>query len=546
MTALVGTSTVAMDKVSGFTNGAFSSLPNQWYQRGQGLIGAVPGSVAGIYALQIDGGQGIDVPAESIDFAQLVNQDMTYEAIVFVPAAGGSIAFNFEVNSRGALMAGNTPNTSGFLGLHVTFNAANNSIWYRANNNNTGGSGWIPIVGAGLRGTWVHIGFTVRFSTLETIIYLNGVNVGAVSSYGAVRPVNVPVAGYSWWIGVSGNAYYDTCYLQSFTMSYGVVRSAGWMTTSFGHIATDGVLPTDANTRLFMPPVLAADIEPVVTETIASSTELHIGTNQATGTYDIANLPQPFIELGRIDFGSLRAMEATYGQGYASGEMFGFSSAQERDMEPIKPGETTDSKKTISFPIYTLAGLPASGLPGEGSVAIPGASGVQTDRDLAGYVNAAGTFAHIGDGRYRYTFSNAEVAGSTEGNIWLRFKLSGFRTVTIRVPLRFGQVDVVAALAAATIRDAVLDAARSGHVAVGSVGEAIALSASLLQGNFLMDSVTNTANGQTVARLRCFNSGADAAAATAGGSGEGEFATFAVTTTYSGPNKIVTHRVVQQ
>lgn len=105
------------------------------------------------------------------------------------------------------------------------------------------------------------------------------------------------------------------------------------------------------------------------------------------------------------------------------------------------------------------------------------------------------------------------------------------------------EVDATAISAIAT---AILDAARSGHVTVGSVGEAIALSASLLQGNFYIDNVTNTDNGQTAARLRCFHTGAAAAAATQGGTGQGEFATFLVTTTYSGPNKITDHRVVQQ
>jgi len=106
---------------------------------------------------------------------------------------------------------------------------------------------------------------------------------------------------------------------------------------------------------------------------------------------------------------------------------------------------------------------------------------------------------------------------------------------------------VIAAIpTAAQIRDAILDAARAGHVIVGSVGEAIALSTSLLQGNFFIDNVTNTANGPTAQRLRCWTSAAGMAGATPGGVGQGEFATFIVTTTYSGPNKITTHRVVQQ
>lgn len=99
----------------------------------------------------------------------------------------------------------------------------------------------------------------------------------------------------------------------------------------------------------------------------------------------------------------------------------------------------------------------------------------------------------------------------------------------------------------AAIATAVLDAARSGHVVLGSIGEGVALATSLLQGNYYMDNVVNSdPNGQTSARIRCFHTGAAAGAATPGGSGEGEFATFVVTTTYTGPNKINIHKVVQQ
>lgn len=107
--------------------------------------------------------------------------------------------------------------------------------------------------------------------------------------------------------------------------------------------------------------------------------------------------------------------------------------------------------------------------------------------------------------------------------------------------------DIAAIPSAATIRDAVLDAARSGHIVVGSIGEGIALATSLLQGNFFIDNVDNTdPNGPTAQRLRCWLSAAAMAGVTAGGTGQGEFATFLVTTTYEGPNKIVTHKVVQQ
>jgi hypothetical protein len=229
-----------------------------------------------------------------------------------------------------------------------------------------------------------------------------------------------------------------------------------------------------------------------------------------------------------------------YTEGFYDGEIFGFSSQQEETMEPIQLGETDDDKKTISFRVYDSNGFPASGVTGEGAVATPVLGDVQTNRDLAGWVNATGTFSHILDGEYRYTFSNAEVATpGGEGNIYIRVAISGFRTVSRRIPIR----DIVTATKA---RDAVLNAVRSGFVGTGTIGEGIAIASSLLQGNFFMDQVTNTANGQTAARIRCFHDGATTAAATSGGSGQGEFATFLVTTAYSGPNKIVTHRVVQQ
>lgn len=229
-----------------------------------------------------------------------------------------------------------------------------------------------------------------------------------------------------------------------------------------------------------------------------------------------------------------------YTEGFYEGEIFGFSSQQEDDMEPIQLGETDDNKKTISFTVYDVNGYPASGLVGGGLVASPGVGDIQTNRDLAGYVNSTGTFAHFGDGEYRYTFSNAEVSsGGGEGSVWLRAKIGGFRTVVRRVPIR----DIATATKA---RDAILNAVRSGFVGVGTVGEGIAIASSLMQGNFYMDQVTNSSNGQTAARIRCFHTGAATSAATSGGSGQGEFATFIVTTAYSGPNKITTHRVVQQ
>ena len=235
------------------------------------------------------------------------------------------------------------------------------------------------------------------------------------------------------------------------------------------------------------------------------------------------------------------APQFQYSDGHTNGELYGFSSQREEDMEPVQLGETVDNKKTVSFRIWTDIGLPASGLPGDGNICSPAVGEIQVNRDLAGYVNATGTFSHIGDGVYRYTFPNSEVAsGGGEGNTWLRVKVSGFRTVAFRVPIRSLPPTETA------IVTAVLDAARSGHIGTGTIGEGVAAAMALLQGNFYMDQTTNTASGQTAARIRCFHTGAATSAATAGGSGEGEFATFLVTTAYSGASKITTHRVTQQ
>lgn len=91
----------------------------------------------------------------------------------------------------------------------------------------------------------------------------------------------------------------------------------------------------------------------------------------------------------------------------------------------------------------------------------------------------------------------------------------------------------------------ILDALLVNHSSIGSAGDALALAAGLLQGNFFMDTVSNDGNGQTAARLRLFRGEGLAGAATDGGSGEGEFATFLVTTTYSAPGKVLTHRVIR-
>ncbi len=139
------------------------------------------------------------------------------------------------------------------------------------------------------------------------------------------------------------------------------------------------------------------------------------------------------------------------------------------------------------------------------------------------------------------------VEGTTRV-VTLAFGFSDLGDLPTTGDLAAATATIIAAIpTAAQIRDAILDALLQDHSIVGSVADGIAIAAGLLQGNFFIDQVDNTnPNGQTSARMRVFRSAAAMASITDGGVGEGEFATFLVTTTYVGPNKIATHKVVRQ
>ena len=108
-------------------------------------------------------------------------------------------------------------------------------------------------------------------------------------------------------------------------------------------------------------------------------------------------------------------------------------------------------------------------------------------------------------------------------------------------------ISLAAGASPSAIASAVLNSVLTGFATQGTAGDALAVAAGLLQGNFFMDNTNNTnSNGQTAARLRIFRTGTAASNATPGGTGEGEFATFDVETTYIGPNMVATHRVARQ
>jgi hypothetical protein len=160
--------------------------------------------------------------------------------------------------------------------------------------------------------------------------------------------------------------------------------------------------------------------------------------------------------------------------------------------------------------------------------------------DQLGFIAGSGdTVAYGGE----YALTNSHSSG---GLVRIRFANTGLTTATFATDrILLGYV-VLPASTSVTVA-AILDALLTGHAVVGSIADGIAIAAGLLQGNFFMDQTDNTSpNGQTAARMRIFRDGVATAAATDGGVAEGEFATFLVTTTYVGPNKIATHRVVRQ
>jgi hypothetical protein len=82
------------------------------------------------------------------------------------------------------------------------------------------------------------------------------------------------------------------------------------------------------------------------------------------------------------------------------------------------------------------------------------------------------------------------------------------------------------------VADAVWDELQSGHQAIGSFGDLMQRVAALQKENYLIDTIVyNTQGLMTSGRIRLFRTKAATDAATPGGTGEGEFATYKFTTT---------------
>lgn len=101
----------------------------------------------------------------------------------------------------------------------------------------------------------------------------------------------------------------------------------------------------------------------------------------------------------------------------------------------------------------------------------------------------------------------------------------------------------------AVIADAVWNAMQVDHRVVGSFGELVQRIVALQKENYYIDNMTyNTQGLMLTGRIRLFYNKTDANAATPGGSGQGEFATYTFTTTptLGHPERAATARSVKE
>ena len=124
--------------------------------------------------------------------------------------------------------------------------------------------------------------------------------------------------------------------------------------------------------------------------------------------------------------------------------------------------------------------------------------------------------------------AGATIAGTT----WsISAPLTSGAVASVSVTARPLEKALMAA-AHAALADAVWDEALAGHFTAGSAGLALFLSKGLSQCNYILDNTTYDGAGMlTAGRIRVFPDAVTAAAATDGGTGEGEIASFTIATT---------------
>jgi hypothetical protein len=113
----------------------------------------------------------------------------------------------------------------------------------------------------------------------------------------------------------------------------------------------------------------------------------------------------------------------------------------------MKPGEINTERKAVYFTVYDSDGLLASGNAGEGVVCSPSGAELQWKRATGtAYANTTGTFAHVGDGLYRYIPADAEVAvAEGEATAVIKLKKSGYSTQFVPVPIVYNSPDTIQA-----------------------------------------------------------------------------------------------------
>lgn len=133
----------------------------------------------------------------------------------------------------------------------------------------------------------------------------------------------------------------------------------------------------------------------------------------------------------------------------------------------IKPDETTAAKKRVHFAIYDINGLITDheafglGLAWAVDTFAPAAGDLKVGIDNAASVNYGGTFAYRKNGEWYYEFSNAEVAASLGADtVYFEFYKTGYRTIVLRIPLRYDVESIkTGTIVAATFAAGAIDAA---------------------------------------------------------------------------------------
>lgn len=147
-----------------------------------------------------------------------------------------------------------------------------------------------------------------------------------------------------------------------------------------------------------------------------------------------------------------------------------------------------------------------------------------------------------GQARLVRDYTGATQRAFVDGN-WITApdNTSVFRLLAAAAPLvmpDFTSTDTAVNMGAST-----WNALKDGSgLTVGSYGELLRMLDGRLNGMMVMDNVVNGTNGMTSARIRIFEDEADVGAATDGGSGEGEVATFEIEATFEGAGKVDVYR----